>query len=151
MAPWDQELPPRGDPVSLDKPQAPRQAAAPQPVQPVQYPPQYGINPYGAGPYSAVPPPVINYYPLPPAAPPTNTLALTAFILTLAGWLVLGPLVVFVTIPMGHIALSQIKRTGEQGRGFAVAALVIGYIIVALTVLLLVVFFGVLARIVSGS
>jgi Domain of unknown function (DUF4190) len=33
-----------------------------------------------------------------------------------------------VGIILGHIALSQIKRTGEGGRGLAIAGLVIGYI-----------------------
>lgn len=33
-----------------------------------------------------------------------------------------------VGIILGHIALSQIKRTGEGGRGLAIAGLVIGYL-----------------------
>ena len=33
-----------------------------------------------------------------------------------------------VGIILGHIALSQIKRTGENGRGLAIAGLVIGYL-----------------------
>lgn len=126
--------PDQREPVSLDKAQPlPPPIAYPEPVQ---YPPPV---------YSA-PAPVYNYYAMPPAPPPTNTLALTALIMTLAGWLFLGPFVALVTIPMAHIALSQIKRTGEQGRGFAVASLVIGYIVVALSVLalvLLVVVFGI--------
>jgi Domain of unknown function (DUF4190) len=49
----------------------------------------------------------------------TNTLAILALVLGLAGGL--------PGIPLGHIALSQIKRTGESGRGLAIAGLVLGY------------------------
>ncbi|MUL84354.1 DUF4190 domain-containing protein [Mycobacterium sp. CBMA247] len=38
----------------------------------------------------------------------------------------------------GHISLSQIKRSGEQGRGMAIAGLVIGYLMTALSILLVV-------------
>lgn len=78
------------------------------------YPPGYPVG-YPAG------------YP-PPA--PTNSLALVA----LVGAFVFAPL----GIVFGHISLSQIKRTGEQGRGMAVAGLVIGYVITALSALLVV-------------
>jgi hypothetical protein len=47
-------------------------------------------------------------------------------------------ILVFVFYPigivLGHVARGQIKRTGEGGRGFATAALVIGYLQVAVTV-----------------
>jgi hypothetical protein len=39
-----------------------------------------------------------------------------------------------VGIILGHVAHRQIKRTGEGGRGLATAALVIGYLQVAVTV-----------------
>jgi hypothetical protein len=51
---------------------------------------------------------------------PTNGMAIAA----LVGALFISPL----GIVLGHIALSQIKRTGEQGRGLAVAGTIIGYI-----------------------
>ena len=41
-------------------------------------------------------------------------------------------------IIFGHIALSQIKRTGQGGRGLAIAGLIAGYILVALTVVLVI-------------
>jgi hypothetical protein len=47
-------------------------------------------------------------------------------------------ILVFVFYPVGivlvHVARGQIKRTGEGGRGLATAALVIGYLQVAVTV-----------------
>jgi hypothetical protein len=59
-------------------------------------------------------------------APPTNGVAIAALIL------------VFVFFPigivLGHVARGQIKRTGEGGKGLATAALVIGYLQVALIV-----------------
>lgn len=38
-------------------------------------------------------------------------------------------------IVCGHLALAQIRRTGEGGRGLAIAALVIGYGVIGLAVL----------------
>ncbi|WP_353813510.1 DUF4190 domain-containing protein [Agromyces sp. SYSU T00266] len=39
---------------------------------------------------------------------------------------------VILGLIFGHIALSQIKKTGEKGRGLALAAVIIGWIAVAL-------------------
>lgn len=64
---------------------------------------------------------------------PTNTMALVGFILSLAGF-VTG-ITAIPGIVLGHIGLSQIKKTGEQGHGLGVAALIIGYIQVGLWVL----------------
>jgi hypothetical protein len=57
----------------------------------------------------------------------TNTLA------TLA--LVFGLVCGLAAIPLGHIALVQIRRTGESGRGMAIAGLVLGYAWIGLIVL----------------
>jgi len=68
-------------------------------------------------------------WPPPPTyvlAPPTNGVAIAALIL------------VFVFFPigivLGHVARGQIKRTREGGKGLATAALVIGYLQVAVIV-----------------
>lgn len=42
-----------------------------------------------------------------------------------------------LAIPLGHIALGQIRRTGEEGHGLAVASLVLGYASLAFVVLLI--------------
>ncbi|HKP41935.1 DUF4190 domain-containing protein [Mycobacterium sp.] len=59
-------------------------------------------------------------------APATNGMAIAALIL------------VFVFFPLGivfgHMARGQIKRTGEGGQGLATAALIIGYLQVAVIV-----------------
>ncbi|PII85706.1 hypothetical protein BMH25_01630 [Leucobacter sp. OLCALW19] len=38
-------------------------------------------------------------------------------------------------IILGHISLSQIKRTGENGRGLGLAGTIIGYVLTAFYVL----------------
>ena len=59
-------------------------------------------------------------------APPTNAMAIASLIL------------VFVFFPLGivlgHVARGQIKRTGEAGKGLATAALIIGYLQIAIMV-----------------
>ncbi|MDH6193642.1 peptidyl-prolyl cis-trans isomerase B (cyclophilin B) [Mycobacterium frederiksbergense] len=80
------------------------------------YPPGYPVG-YPAG------------YPYPPPAR-TNGMAIASLVCAF----LFAPLgVVF-----GHISLSQIKRSGEQGRGMAIAGLIIGYMLTALSVLLVV-------------
>lgn len=42
--------------------------------------------------------------------------------------LVFSVLMALPGIVMGHVALSQIRRTGEEGRGLAIAGLIVGYV-----------------------
>lgn len=58
-----------------------------------------------------------------PVSPKTNTLAIVTLIVSLVFSV--------AAIPLGHVALDQIKRTGEQGRGLALAGLIIGYVSLA--------------------
>lgn len=60
-------------------------------------------------------------------------MALVGFILSLAGFVV--GITAIPGIVLGHIGLSQIKKTGEDGHGLAVAALIMGYIQVGLAIL----------------
>ena len=62
-----------------------------------------------------------------------NVLSIVAFVLSILGFTV-------IAIVLGHISLSQIKRTGEQGRGFGIAALVIGYVTLAIGIILVAIF-----------
>ena len=74
-----------------------------------------------------------------PTVEHTNTLAIVGFVLV---WFtVIGGIV------CGHVALSQIRRTGERGRGLAVAALVIGYVLLGLILVLYIMLGVLLARI----
>ncbi|MGP5690136.1 DUF4190 domain-containing protein [Glutamicibacter bergerei] len=51
--------------------------------------------------------------------------------------LVLGILTGLFGIIFGHVALNQIQRTGQPGRGMALAGLIIGYVWLALWLLLI--------------
>ena len=65
------------------------------------------------------------------SAPPTNGVAIAALILAF----VFYP----VGIVLGHVARGQIKRTGEGGKGLATAALILGYLQLAATVVVVLV------------
>lgn len=54
-----------------------------------------------------------------PVSDKYNTLSIVAFVLAF--------FVSIAAVVIGHIALSQIKRTNERGWGLAVAALCLGY------------------------
>ena len=85
--------------------------------------PQYGNAPYVGG-YQA------------PAA--TNTLAIVSLVLAILG-LTFIPLVASVcAVVCGHISRGQIRRTGEGGSGFATAGLIVGYVSIALFVIIIV-------------
>ncbi|MBI2710703.1 MAG: DUF4190 domain-containing protein [Actinobacteria bacterium] len=75
-----------------------------------------GYAPYAAGP-----------------SPGTNGRAIAALVTALVS-LALCPPLVIAAIPLGHVALHQIKRSGgvAQGRGIAIAALAVAYGAVAL-------------------
>jgi hypothetical protein len=114
---------------------------ADSPVPP-QAPPAYGTEPYavaapayGTPPYSPAPP----YY----AAPPKmNILAVIAFVAAF--------MVPVAAIVLGHISLSQLKRSGEQGRGLAIAGLVIGYVDSAFYVVLFLVWLALVLGLVAS-
>jgi peptidyl-prolyl cis-trans isomerase B (cyclophilin B) len=89
--------------------------------------------------------PNLNPQPLPPQQPQQpqygayqppqqagyNTMSIVAFILAF--------FVNIVGIILGFVALSQIKRTGEQGHGLALAAVIIGFVEVAIAILIFIV------------
>ncbi|GAA1316416.1 DUF4190 domain-containing protein [Leucobacter albus] len=67
-----------------------------------------------------------------------NTLAILSFVLSF--------FVAVAAIALGHIALSQIKRTHERGWGLAFAGLIIGYVALFAGAVLLTVLFFPLAK-----
>lgn len=107
----DQTPPPPAADATPPAPPAP--PVAPPPPAPAA--PAYGQQPVVAG-------------------PPTNTLAIVGMILSLAG-LLFG-----ITAPvgaiLGHVALGQIKRTGEGGRPLALTAIIAGWVITGLGLLI---------------
>ena len=90
-----------------------------------------------------------------PPATPYNTLAVVSLVAGIAAWMpipLLGGLVAIIT---GHIALHQLKTSPERGRDLAIGGLVLGYLHMALVVVMLgiflLVFLGVGAAIFSGA
>jgi hypothetical protein len=126
-------------------------AGAPYPPYPPAgtYPPPPAYPGYGVQPYATGYP----YYPG-PVAPSTNGMAIASLILSISGFLglwIIGPV---LGVIFGHIAQGQIKRAvpPQEGRGLASAGLIIGYIGIALDIiLLLVVLFVIIAASVSST
>jgi hypothetical protein len=94
--------------------------------------------PYGTSPQSSSeerdPVTTDQYAPVPSVQParPTNVLAIVSLVASCVGFALPG-------VILGHIALHQIKRTGEQGHGLALAGLIVGYVMFAITLILVVV------------
>ncbi len=63
-----------------------------------------------------------------------NMLAVVALIASCVGFTVPG-------IVMGHIALSQIKKSGESGHGLALAAVIVGYVLTVVVIIVVVLYF----------
>ena len=85
--------------------------------------------------------------PGPPAGPggavvagrQTNTMAIVSLVAGIAGYVIPHPFIAgIVAIITGHMARRQIRQTGEDGAGLAMAGLILGYIHLALSVLLVV-------------
>jgi hypothetical protein len=66
----------------------------------------------------------------------TNALAITSLVCGIAQ-IMFGPFATVPAIVCGHIGRSQIRRTGEGGAGVALAGLVLGWVGLALGVLLI--------------
>lgn len=64
---------------------------------------------------------------VPAPAPPTNVMTVWSLVSSILGITLLPGLGSVAGIVLGHIAMSQLKRTGESGRGLAIAGLVVGY------------------------
>lgn len=84
----------------------------------------------------------------------TNSLAVVSLVCGILGWTLLPFLGSIVAIVCGHMARSEIRRNPQtqEGDGLAVAGLVLGYLVIALSVLAVVaviLFFGGLAAIIA--
>lgn len=60
-------------------------------------------------------------YPAPAVARPTNGLAIASLVTGLLGFAI-------IPVILGHVALSQIRRTGDGGSALAIVGLVLGYL-----------------------
>ena len=84
----------------------------------------------------------------------TNSLAVVSLVCGILGWTLLPFLGSLVAIICGHMARSEIRRSPQtqEGDGLAVAGLVMGYLVVAmsvLTMLAIILFFGGLAALLA--
>jgi hypothetical protein len=64
---------------------------------------------------------------------PTNTLAIASLVGGISSWAGFLCLGAVVGIVCGHLARSQIRRTDEEGDGLALAGLILGYLHLAVT------------------
>ncbi|WP_146909898.1 DUF4190 domain-containing protein [Arenimonas daejeonensis] len=87
-----------------------------------------------------------------PAAPfrQTSALAITSLIAGVLGWTLLPWLGSLVAVITGHLARAEIRRSPDtlEGDGLAIAGLVLGWVMIALsvlTILAVILFFGGLA------
>ncbi|OZE42140.1 hypothetical protein CH259_01780 [Rhodococcus sp. 05-2254-4] len=114
-----QQYPPYRDPNAQH--QSPQYPPNPQYQNPQYANPQYGNAPYAGG-YQA------------PVS--TNTLAIVSLLLAILGLTFIPLLASICAVVCGHISRGQIKRTGESGSGFATAGLIVGYVSIALFVVI---------------
>ncbi len=101
-------------------------------------------------PYYAPPPPPPSYNPAMPAtgyAPAgvvvtggTSGLAITSLVLALVSFCGFGILTSVPAVICGHIALGRINQSNGAigGRGLALAGLIIGYIVIAINIIVLI-------------
>ncbi|MGQ0745092.1 MAG: DUF4190 domain-containing protein [Acidimicrobiales bacterium] len=74
--------------------------------------------------------------PPPAASASTNGLAIAAFVCALCFFWVLG-IGSLLGVVLGFVALSQIRKRGQRGRGLAVAGIILGFLGLAIGILLL--------------
>jgi hypothetical protein len=118
--------------------QSPQEPQAGQPAFP-----GYGTPPPAAPPYGVYGGPVPPYGYYPPAygqalpAPQTSSFAIASLVCSLASWFVIPFIGAIAAVVLGHIARHEIRHSYGQksGSGLAIAGLVIGYIQIALTLL----------------
>lgn len=97
--------------------------ATPPPAAPTAPPVEPGYAAYGQQPQGQY-------------GPPNNTLAIVAMVLSLAG--ILTGITAIIGAILGHVAMGQIKRTGEGGRQFALTAIIVGWILTGLGLLIVI-------------
>jgi hypothetical protein len=66
----------------------------------------------------------------------TNTLAIVSLVAGIVSWFAVPVVGGIVAVVAGHLAKSQIRRTGERGDGMATAGLILGYLHLAVVVLI---------------
>ncbi|HEX8035854.1 MAG TPA: DUF4190 domain-containing protein [Ktedonobacterales bacterium] len=117
-------------PAQPDAPYQPYQPSQQNPQYPGDYPPAPPQYPaYGGAPYPG-------YYagPMPQS---TNGMAIASLACSIASFVIAPFIGAVLGVIFGHMALKQLRASPEQGHGMAVAGLIIGYIHLALFVLVI--------------
>lgn len=124
--------PPNGDAQPPQNPEPEHRSETVGDTTPTEPAPRYAPPAYAPPPASPPPgtPPTPPQMPAgqPAAEERTNTLAIVALISSF--------FISLLGIILGHIALSQIKKSGEKGRGLALAGTIIGYVFTGLAILI---------------
>src|SRR5665648_928124 len=96
----------------------------------------YAQQPYAQQPYGVQPQYSAGYAPQygAPTAP-NNSMAVVALVAGICGLSVVPFIGSIVAVITGHMARKPIRQTGEGGDGMAVAGLVMGWLVIALTVI----------------
>ncbi len=106
-------------------------------------------SPFSDNPYESPqsPPGPSPYYPPPFRSPEYCTEAIAALVCSLVGLLICGFVVEPIALVLSIVALKKTRDDPNlQGRGMAIAGLVISIVVLALTVLSLLIVFGVAFR-----
>jgi hypothetical protein len=91
-----------------------------------------------APPPAPAPQPASTPAPAPGSTEKWNVLAIVGFVIVFFGFSL-------ISIILGFIALSQIKKTGERGRGLAIWAIVLGFVSIIIGIIAWIVFVAVIA------
>ena len=91
-----------------------------------------------APPPAPAPQPTPTPAPAPGATEKWNVLSIVAFVIVFFGFSL-------VSIILGFIGLSQVKKTGERGRGLALWAIVLGFVSIVIGIIFWIVFVAVIA------
>jgi hypothetical protein len=145
MPPMPPPLPPSYGPATSFPPPGPFPPPGAYPP-PGPFPPPGAYPPPGPFPPAGANPPRVDAYGPPPSAytygPPytdptsTNGKAIGALVTSLVGVpLCFCAVPSIVGIVLGIVAMNDIKKTGQQGHGMALAAVIVGGVSLALTVL----------------
>lgn len=94
--------------------------------------------PLGSQPSTSVPAPPPGWV-QPVNAAATNTLAVVSLVAGIASFVFAPFIGAVVAVITGHMAKSQIKQTGEQGGAYATIGLILGYVHLALFILVVLV------------
>jgi Domain of unknown function (DUF4190) len=91
------------------------------------------------------PPPIQPAFPAAGYGAPTNNLAVVSLASGIISWFALPIIGGVVAVVAGHLAKSEIRRTGEQGDTYATIGLILGYLHLAVVLLVVLILLAIFA------